>query len=155
MRPGFWFAGPSFTARHEYRPATASFSTTNKKGVAQTIPGYEGGLGTKNAYSDNFFLWTHDFNADGWIDILLIDMPNKPAHWFENPKDRDGHWTRHTIFDQVDNESPTFTDLTGDGRAEIIVGANNGIHLLSDVGPLGDQAWPTFHRDAKRTGAAR
>lgn len=49
--------------------------------------------------------------------------------------------------------SPWVGDLDGDSRADIIVGANNGIHLLQDVGPLGDQAWPTFHRDAQRTGA--
>ncbi len=49
--------------------------------------------------------------------------------------------------------SPWVGDLDADSRAEIIVGANNGIHLLHDVGPLGDQAWPTFHGDAQRTGA--
>ena len=51
--------------------------------------------------------------------------------------------------------SPWVGDLDGDNRAEIIVGASNGIHLLRDVGPLGEQAWPTFHRDAQRTGAVR
>jgi hypothetical protein len=50
--------------------------------------------------------------------------------------------------------SPWIGDLEGDGRADIVVGANNGIHILQDVGPLGRQAWPTFHRDARRTGVA-
>jgi WD40 repeat protein len=49
--------------------------------------------------------------------------------------------------------SPWVGDLEGDGRADVVVGANNGIHLLRDVGALGRQAWPTFHRDAQRTGA--
>jgi hypothetical protein len=48
--------------------------------------------------------------------------------------------------------SPWVGDLDGDDRADIVVGANNGIHLLQDVGSLGDRAWPTFHRDAQRTG---
>ncbi|MGD8596868.1 MAG: VCBS repeat-containing protein [Anaerolineae bacterium] len=50
--------------------------------------------------------------------------------------------------------SPWIGDLEGDGRADIIVGANNGIHLFTDVGPLGRQAWPTFHQNAERTGVA-
>ncbi|MGC9333709.1 MAG: FG-GAP repeat domain-containing protein, partial [Anaerolineae bacterium] len=49
--------------------------------------------------------------------------------------------------------SPWIGDLEGDGRADAVLGANNGIHLLQDIGPLGRQAWPTFHRDAGRTGA--
>jgi hypothetical protein len=49
--------------------------------------------------------------------------------------------------------SPWVGDLEGDGRADVVVGADNGIHLLQDVGPLGELAWPTFHRDAQRTGA--
>ena len=49
--------------------------------------------------------------------------------------------------------SPWVGDLEGDGRADIVVGANNGLHLIRDVGPLGRVAWPTFHRDERRTGA--
>ena len=33
-------------------------------------------------------------------------------------------------------------DVNRDGRPDVVVGANNGIHLLRDVGPLGRAAWP-------------
>jgi hypothetical protein len=85
-----------------------------------TVPGFEGALGSKNTYSDNFFVWTFDFNKDGWNDILLVGFPGQDTSWFENPKGRDQHWTRHKILDQTDNESPTFIDLTGDGQPELV-----------------------------------
>jgi len=116
----FWFAGPSYQARYEYRPATATWQTKAPDGSEKTVRGYEGALGTQNAYSDNFFTWTYDFNGDDWTDILIVGMPGEPAHWFENPKGRAGHWQRHRIFAKIDNESPTFTDLTGDGRPELV-----------------------------------
>ena len=62
----------------------------------------------------------HDFNQDRWNDILIIGFPGEKTAWFENPKGREGHWTRHDVFDVTDNESPTFTDLTGDGKPELV-----------------------------------
>ena len=58
----------------------------------------------------------------------------------------------HGLGDAV-HSSPWVGDLEGDGRADIVVGANNGIHVLQNVGTLGRQAWPMFHRDARRSGA--
>lgn len=116
----FWFAGPDYRTGHEYRPATATFQKKAADGSEQTLPGYEGAQGVNNAYSDNFFTWTYDFNGDGWIDILLVGLPSEPAHWFENPRGRAGHWQRHSIFAKVDNESPAFVDITGDGRPELV-----------------------------------
>jgi hypothetical protein len=115
----FWYAGPAFTQRHEYRPATATFKRTlnNRE---ETIEGFQGALGTQNAYSDNFFTWTADFNGDGWPDILIVGLPGENALWFENPKGRAGHWQSRVALDITDNESPLFDDLTGDGRPELV-----------------------------------
>lgn len=116
----YWWEGPEFTRRHEYYPATATFQLKLGPMTSVTVPGFEGTLGKENKYSDNFFAWPYDFNKDGWNDILIIGFPGRDTSWFENPKGRDAHWTRHKIFDQTDNESPTFTDLTGDGRPELV-----------------------------------
>ena len=116
----FWYEGPAFTRRWEYRPATASFQRKRPEGSPETIEGFEGGLGSNNAYSDNFFTWTHDFNGDGWTDIFVIGLPGENCFWFENPKGADGNWARHLALDVPDNESPMFTDLDGDGRPELV-----------------------------------
>ena len=116
----FWYEGPDFTKRHEFYPAKATFKLKKEDGTAQTIEGFEGALGVENKYSDNFFAFTYDFNKDNWNDILIIGFPGEWTAWFENPKGKEGHWTKHVVFDKTDNESPTFTDITGDGKPELI-----------------------------------
>lgn len=116
----YWWEGPDFKKRHEYYPATQTFKKKAQDGSEETIPGFEGALGVNNAYSDNFFAFTQDFNKDGWDDILIYGFPGKDASWYENPKGKEGHWMRHKVFDVVDNESPAWADITGDGKNEII-----------------------------------
>lgn len=96
----YWYAGPDFTERHEYYPASPF---------------------DPEQYSDNFFAHVYDFDDDGWNDILIIGFPGEEASWFRNPgTDTDAHWERYVVFDGVDNESPAWADLTGDGRPEIV-----------------------------------
>ena len=95
----YWYAGPDFTNRSEFY-APKPFSI--------------------NGYSDNFFAFAYDFNGDQWLDILTIGFPGKEAYWYENPQGKSGHWHRHLAFAVLDNESPTFTDLTGNGRPELV-----------------------------------
>ena len=116
----FWYEAPDFKQRHEYRPATATFQRPKAGGGTETIPGFEGGLGTNNAYSDDFLTFVYDFNGDGWPDILVIGFPGTAAYWFENPKGAPGNWTSHLILDSVDNESPTFLDINGDGKPDLV-----------------------------------
>lgn len=116
----WWWEGPDFKTRHEYYPSTATFELQLGPMTKVTVPGFEGALGRENRYSDNFFAWVYDFNGDGWNDILVVGFPGRDTSWYENPQGRPGHWTRHRVFEQTDNESPTFTDLTGDGRPELV-----------------------------------
>ncbi len=95
----FWFRGPGFTERFElYAPVA-----------------YD-----PKVYSDHFFSFVHDFDGDGWHDVLRIGFPGKQAIWYRNPRGGSGPWQPHVGFDGVDNESPTFTDLTGDGVPELV-----------------------------------
>src|SRR5436190_7393838 len=155
----YWYEGPEFKKRHEYYPAMQTFKKKNADGQETTIEGFEGALGKKNTYSDNFFAFTYDFNKDGWDDILIYGFPGEDASWYENPKGKaaaDGteHWVRHKVFDVVDNESPTFGDLTGDGKPEIIFHSKG---YLGYAGPdWSDPAKPwTFHRISPKGGWQR
>ncbi|MEO6002011.1 MAG: VCBS repeat-containing protein [Opitutus sp.] len=115
----FWYQGPGFKVRHEIWPATARFTRARADGTVETFPGFEGALGIKNAYSDNFLTFTCDINGDGWTDVLVIDFPGKAASWFENPRGADIPWSRHLVHESVGNESPGLVDVTGDGKPEL------------------------------------
>src|SRR5213079_1119317 len=116
----YWYEGPDFKKRHEYYPATQTFKKKNADGQETTIEGFEGALGAENTYSDNFFAFTYDFNGDGWDDILIIGFPGEQTAWYENPRGGEKHWQKHVVFEPTDNESPTFADLTGDGKPELV-----------------------------------
>jgi len=116
----YWWEGPGFTKRHELYPATRT-TKTKKDGQDVEFPGFEGVFGSKNSYSsDNFFAFIHDFDGDGWNDVLTYGLPGTPAFLYVNPQGKPQHWARHQVFDEVDNESPTFTDLDGDGKPELV-----------------------------------
>lgn len=140
----FWYEGPDFTKRHEIWPATQSFKIKRSNGTEETIPGFEGALGEKNAYSECFLTFTYDFNGDGWPDVLVIGFPGKEAYWYENPKGAPGHWPRHLVFDEVGDESPTMADVTGDGKPEILCCARGCMGYLQADWEHPDAPW-TFH----------
>ena len=117
----YWYAGPDFTERSEiYPPQPVDI----------------------NIYSENFFAFAHDVNGDGWQDAVVVGFPGKEAWWFDNPQGKLGHWERHTIHRVVDNESPWFTDLTGDGRPELVF--STGGHMGYAEIPTDDPTdpWP-------------
>ncbi len=116
----FWYAGPDFKRRFEIYPATAQFERVGPGGVREQVRGWEGALGEKNAYSDCFLTYTYDFNQDGWTDVIVYPHPGTEVSWYENPKGKPGHWPKHTVFDVLDNESPAFADITGDGKPEML-----------------------------------
>jgi hypothetical protein len=141
----FWYEGPGFKTRHEYRPAQDSFTTTNAAGKTVTIPGFEGALGQKNAYSDDFLTFTFDINGDGWADVIIVGYPGKETYWYENPRNQPGPWARHVIIDSTDDESPGFGDLLGDGKAELICCMSNYLGYATPD-PENPAAQWMFHR---------
>lgn len=99
----YWYEGPDFKNKHAF---------------------YEPRLFDARNYSDNFIVAVDDVNGDGWNDILIVGFPGEAAHWYENPQGGDGYWKRHLIHPNVDNESPVFHDLTGNGKLELLFHTN-------------------------------
>ncbi|MCB1226363.1 MAG: VCBS repeat-containing protein [Verrucomicrobiales bacterium] len=99
--PYYWL-GPDFKERREFnQPAAEPYNAAK-------------------SYSDYFLTYTYDFNGDGWADILVYSWPGKEAAWYENPQNKEGHWTKHVALAIADNESPMVGDITGDGKPELI-----------------------------------
>lgn len=135
----YWYAGPDFEHRLEFYSAKKSYVRKTVNTTEQLIAGWD-----PKVYSDNFFAFTHDFNKDDWPDILILGFPGKEAAWFQNPQGVDRHWQRHVVFDSVDNESPHWTDLTGDGRPEIVCNHDGYFGYISPNWENPATQW-TFH----------
>jgi hypothetical protein len=99
----YWFEAPKWT-RHEMAPSRT--------------------FDPRKEYCESFLNHAMDVNLDGWEDVIIIDYPGKPAFWFENPKNNPGQWKKHIMADSmgIANESPSFIDIDGDGRLDLLCG---------------------------------
>ncbi|MBW3538933.1 MAG: c-type cytochrome [Planctomycetes bacterium] len=154
----YWYRGPEFKERSAYYPPKA-FDP----------------LG----YSDNFFAFTDDFNRDKFDDIVIVGFPGKEAFWFENPgdltarragqggendearraskdgeKDENGFWTRHVVIPVVDNESPQYVNLVGDGRPELVCSSGGYFGYAAPDRENPEAEW-AFHRISDQTAGGR
>jgi putative membrane-bound dehydrogenase-like protein len=131
-----WYAGPDFTTTHElYQPKTFD----------------------PHGYSDCFFQFVHDVDQDGDHDVVLYGFPGQQGWWLENPgvdKAAAGHWQRHLALDVIDNESPRWADITGDGSPEIVcsVGGFYGYASIPSKNP--QDRW-TFTRISPEVGVQK
>jgi len=94
----YWYEGPDFTKKHEIYEVEA-FDPVD--------------------YSENFIAFGVDLNGDGWDDVFVCPHPGKQGYWFENPKNKDGHWVRRSGPENIGNESQQW--------AEIVKGSGKGL----------------------------
>jgi hypothetical protein len=119
----FWYEGPEFATRHElYAPALADVLY----------------------YSEHFFNFVYDVDGDTDPDVVEVGFPGQNLIWRENPGDTDGAWPAHVVFSGVDAESPVFTDLTGDGRPELLCAHGGQLGWIAPDWSDPSSPW-TFH----------
>jgi hypothetical protein len=115
----FWYAGPDFKRAHAIYEAVE--------------------FPREASPTDSMFSFVHDFNGDGWPDVLKLGRVHKhQAMWFENPgRSRDGKWRAHFVTHRVKGESPTLADVDGDGVPELLAhdGKQWGFHRPDPADP--------------------
>lgn len=116
----YWYEGPEFKVRHTIYP------------VEEFDP---------NKYSNNFITFVSDVNGDSWPDVLVNAWPGKDVSWFENPKNSDTAWARHLAHPTVDNESPGFADVNGDGRKDIVFHTDGVLGFAGPTDSSGTARW--------------
>lgn len=116
----FWYEGPDFKTAHEIYPA-----------VDFPLP---------PAPTNSLFSFVHDFNADGWPDVLRLGRVHlHPAVWFENPQGKAGPWKEHPVFDRVFGESPPF--VMHGGAPALVTHHGNRWGLLQPSGRGATEPW--------------
>lgn len=126
----FVWRGPDFKERSAYsapklkprgQPLPDEEYGSNFAKFMESAPEFQGKACDPLSYSDYFLSYSHDFNGDGWADIVVFSWPGEITAWYENPQKLGREaWKRHTIFDVTDNESPQLGDMNGDGKPELV-----------------------------------
>lgn len=117
-----WFEGPDWKKSHEIYEVKA--------------------IQPDNNYSKNFVEYSADLNNDTWPDYLVLGFPGDVAYWYENPKGKEGPWPRHDVLKVLDNESPTWGDINGDGLPEIIGSSGGFFGFATPDKTDATQQWP-------------
>jgi hypothetical protein len=99
MAGAYWFEAPKWESHELEVPTTFEYD---------------------KGYSNAFISEGMDVNLDGWIDFVRIGFPGEAVLWFENPKNKKGHWQVHTICPSLGNESAGFFDVDRDGRKDLV-----------------------------------
>lgn len=101
---------------------------------------------SEEGYGNSFLNFSLDVNNDGWDDMIKVGLPGEKAFWYENPKNKKGHWKERLMYHSIGNESPTLVDIDGDGRKDLLCNDSEmkKVIWLSAPTKLNDTAW-TVH----------
>ena len=92
-----------------------------------------------------FFSWVLDLDDDGRADILQVGHEKGfDLRIYLQPEQPSETWPEHVVIDHFGNESPTLTDVTGDGIPELIAMHQGKFGFFQTNRNDPTQPWP-FH----------
>jgi hypothetical protein len=98
-----WYVGPDLLVSHEVEEAKV--------------------YGYSDRTRRHFMSFAHDFDGDGWMDVMSVGYIGTDARWYRNPGDPTKlleHWEQHTLFQGVGGEAPLFAELVAGGGPELV-----------------------------------
>ncbi len=121
----FWWSGPDFKKSNRYRPGEA----VPAKGYAH----------------NSFQSWVLDVNGDGRNDIFQVAHDGKfHLDLYLQPEMPSENWTMHRVAAKIGNESPEMTDLTGNGKLELVAMKDGRFGFFTPDPNAPEKPW-TFH----------
>jgi len=91
-------------------------------------------------YSHSFCNFADDINGDGRTDLIVVDFPGQQTWWFEQPATPGGPWKKHEATPITNNESPSYLDIDGDGKRELLLGYDPG-KFIGYAKPSANDLW--------------
>src|SRR3954451_22740479 len=118
----YYYLGPDYTVAKEiYLAQTANPSTQYPEECM-----------------DNF---AYDFTGDGWPDVLNVGAIGQPAHLYVNPKGESRRWDEFDVAPHVQKEVALVADVDGDGKPELVYGAEGYLRYAKPDPANPTKAW--------------
>jgi hypothetical protein len=108
----------------------------------------------RGGYTEAFAVYAKDFDGDKWIDVLVIPFHGKDAKWYQNPKNKSGHWTERVAFRGTGNETRLYPDLFSDGNPVFLMGVEGRMSWV-EVAKDPTQPWVVHPVDKSNHGAGQ
>jgi hypothetical protein len=73
---------------------------------------------------ESMMQFSYDFTGDGWPDVLQLGGVGRPAYLLVNPQGEARRWDSFEVIPRVQKEIALFRDIDGDGKPELLYGAD-------------------------------
>jgi len=87
--------------------------------------------------NDCMLQYAADMTGDGWPDVVCSNL-GTPVFLYVNPKGESRRWDKYQVVPRIQVEIADFKDLDGDGKPELVYGADGAVHYAKP-----DPAKPT------------